>query len=177
MKLYRLLCLAVLGSAIPAAFCADFPNPYPAPVSGARLTPETSPLPSINGARVLGVRPGSEVLFQVPVSGERPMQFSASGLPAGVKMDSRGLISGKAPMRKGEYRVKLQAAYRHGKDAGEWVLKVGDDLCLTPPMGWSSWYSYSEAVGQDQVLKTARLCVERGLVNHGWTYINIDDCW
>ena len=177
MKLYRLLCLAVLGSAIPAAFCADFPNPSPAPVSGARLTPETSPLPSINGARVLGVRPGSEVLFQVPVSGERPMQFSASGLPAGVKMDSRGLISGKAPMRKGEYRVKLQAANRHGKDAGEWVLKVGDDLCLTPPMGWSSWYSYSEAVGQDQVLKTARLFEERGLVNHGWTYINIDDCW
>ena len=44
-------------------------------------------------------------------------------------------------------------------------------------MGWSSWYSYSEAVGQDNVLKTARLFVERGLVNHGWTYINIDDCW
>ena len=124
-----------------------------------------------------GVRPGAEVLFQVPVSGERPMQIRASGLPAGVKMNSRGLISGKAPMRKGEYRVKLQAANRHGKDAGEWVLKVGDDLCLTPPMGWSSWYSYSEAVGQDQVLKTARLFVERGLVNHGWTYINIDDCW
>lgn len=50
-------------------------------------------------------------------------------------------------------------------------------MCLTPPMGWSSWYSYSEAVGQDNVLKTARLFVERGLVNHGWAYINIDDCW
>ena len=59
----------------------------------------------------------------------------------------------------------------------ELILKVGDELCLTPPMGWSSWYSYSEAVGQDNVLKTARLFVERGLVNHGWAYINIDDCW
>ena len=132
MRLCRLLCLAAIGSAVPSAVCADFPNPYPAPVSGARLTPETSPLPSINGARVLGVRPGSEVLFQVPVSGERPMQIRVSGLPSGVKMDSRGLISGKAPMRKGEYRVKLEAANRHGKDAGEWVLKVGDDLC--PPI-------------------------------------------
>lgn len=177
MKLLRLFLLASVGAAASAAFCADFPNPYPAPASGVRLTPETSPVPSINGARVFGCRPGGSVLFQVPVSGERPVQIRAAGLPPGLKMDAMGLISGKAPMKKGEYKVALQATNRHGRDTGEWILKVGEDLCLTPPMGWSSWYSYSEAVGQENVLKTARLFVERGLVRHGWTYINIDDCW
>lgn len=177
MKLYRLFLLAAAGPAVSVALCADFPNPYPAPVPGVRLTPEPSAAPSINGARVFGARPGSGVLFQVPVSGERPMRITASGLPAGLKMDTRGLITGKASAGKGAYKVKLQAVNRHGKDAAEWVLKVGDDLSLTPPMGWSSWYSYSEAVGQENVLKTARLFVERGLVHHGWTYINIDDCW
>lgn len=117
------------------------------------------------------------MLFQVPVSGERPMKIQATGLPPGLKMDSRGLIAGTAPSGKREYKVNIQASNRHGKDMKELILKVGDELCLTPPMGWSSWYSYSEAVGQDNVLKTARLFVERGLVNHGWAYINIDDCW
>lgn len=59
--------------------------------------------------------------------------------------------------------MKIQASNRHGKDAKEWILKVGDELCLTPPMGWSSWYSYSEAVGQENVLKTARLLWSGGL--------------
>ncbi len=126
-----------------------------------RLTPETPLSPSVNGARIVGATPGARVLFQVPVSGERPMKIQAAGLPSGLRMDSRGLVTGTAPAKKGEYKVKIQASNRHGKDAKEWILKVGDELCLTPPMGWSSWYSYSEAVGQENVL-TARLFVEQG---------------
>lgn len=177
MKLYRFFLPAVLGAAVSSSFGTEFPNPYPAPPPGVRLTPETPLSPSVNGARIVGATPGARVLFQVPVSGERPMKIQAAGLPSGLRMDSRGLVTGTAPAKKGEYKVKIQASNRHGKDAKEWILKVGDELCLTPPMGWSSWYSYSEAVGQENVLKTARLFVERGLVNHGWTYINIDDCW
>lgn len=176
MKLLRFFLPVLLGSAVSASFGTEFPNPYPAPESGVRLTPETPLSPSINGARVIGVTPGSRMLFQIPVSGERPMKIRIAGLPSGLKMDSRGLITGTAPAGKREYKMNIQASNRHGKDTKELILKVGDELCLTPPMGWSSWYSYSEAVGQENVLKTARLFVERGLVNHGWTYINIDDC-
>lgn len=177
MRLYHFLLPAVVSAAVSASFGAEFPNPYPAPAPGVRLTPEIPLSPSINGARIVGATPGSRMLFQVPVSGERPMKIQATGLPPGLKMDSRGLIAGTAPSGKREYKVNIQASNRHGKDMKELILKVGDELCLTPPMGWSSWYSYSEAVGQDNVLKTARLFVERGLVNHGWAYINIDDCW
>lgn len=177
MKISPLFISALMGAAVSATSGAEFPNPYPAAEPGVRLTPETSPAPSINGALVFGARPGSSVLFQVPVSGERPMKIQASGLPPGLKMTPGGLITGKAPAKRGEYKVTLEAANSLGKDSGEWVLKVGDELCLTPPMGWSSWYSFSEAVGQDNVLKTARLFVKLGLTNHGWNYINIDDCW
>ena len=36
------------------------------------LTPKASPKPRINGARVVGVRPGSPFLFTVPATGEGP---------------------------------------------------------------------------------------------------------
>ena len=36
------------------------------------LTPKPSPEPRINGARVVGVRPGSPFLFTVPATGEKP---------------------------------------------------------------------------------------------------------
>ena len=49
------------------------------------LTPKPSPKPRINGARVVGVRPGSPFLFTVPVTGEAPMTLSAKGLPAGLQ--------------------------------------------------------------------------------------------
>lgn len=95
-----------MGAAVSAAFGAEFPNPYPAAESGVRLTPETSPAPSINGARVFGARPGSSVLFQVPVSGERPMKIQASGLPPGLKMTPEGLITGKPRQRGGNTRSR-----------------------------------------------------------------------
>ena len=52
-----------------------------------RLTPPESPEPRINGAKVFGVRPGSPLFFQLAVSGERPMRFTAEGLPSGATPD------------------------------------------------------------------------------------------
>ena len=50
-------------------------------------------------------------------------------------------------------------------------------LAQRPPMGWNSWNCWARDVTQEQVLSSARAMVESGLVNHGWTYINIDDGW
>ena len=44
-------------------------------------------------------------------------------------------------------------------------------------MGWNSWNCWARDVTREQVLASARAMVEKGLVNHGWTYINIDDGW
>jgi len=54
---------------------------------------------------------------------------------------------------------------------------VGDTLMLTPSMGWNSWYVHSLWVSQEKIEEIAKAMVEKDLINHGWTYVNIDDCW
>lgn len=141
------------------------------------LTPPPSPAPRINGAMVFGVRPGSPFLYTIAASGERPMTFSAEGLPRGLELDpATGRISGTLA-RRGEFRVTLGAKNARGAARRRLRIVVGDRLALTPPMGWNSWYCWSESVSDEKMRATARAMVEKGLVHHGWTYVNIDDCW
>ena len=141
------------------------------------LTPKASPKPRINGARVVGVRPGSPFLFTVPVTGERPMTLSAEGLPAGLQLDAQsGLITGVLK-EKGTYVVTVRASNQQGN--AERALKIicGDTIALTPPMGWNSWNCFACDVNEANVRAAADAMAASGLINHGWTYINIDDCW
>jgi alpha-galactosidase len=149
------------------------PPQYP----GVVLTPAASVKPRINGAKVLGVHPGSPVLFRIAATGERPMTFAAQSLPEGLQLDAgTGLITGKLE-KAGEYEVKLKAS--NGQGAAERTLRIvaGKDLALTPPMGWNSWNCWAGAVDQDKVLRAGKAMVASGLADHGWTYINIDDTW
>jgi alpha-galactosidase len=45
--------------------------------------------PQINGPRVYGVRPGTPFVYAISATGERPMEFSAEGLPEGLKVDAK----------------------------------------------------------------------------------------
>jgi alpha-galactosidase len=141
------------------------------------LTPKATPKPRINGAKVVGVRPGSPFLFTAPVTGERPMALSAGGLPAGLKLDTEtGCITGVIK-EKGTYVVTVRASNQQGN--AERALKIicGDTIALTPPMGWNSWNCFACDVNEANVRAAADAMVASGLINHGWTYINIDDCW
>jgi alpha-galactosidase len=53
----------------------------------------------------------------------------------------------------------------------------GPTICLTPPLGWNSWNCWTERVDQGKVLTTAEAMVRTGLINCGWSYVNIDDTW
>jgi len=44
-------------------------------------------------------------------------------------------------------------------------------------MGWNSWNCFAGEVSADKVKRAADAMIKSGLVNHGWTYINIDDFW
>ena len=44
-------------------------------------------------------------------------------------------------------------------------------------MGWNSWNCWAEAVDEKKVRAAAKAMVDSGLIDHGWTYINIDDAW
>jgi alpha-galactosidase len=141
------------------------------------LTPPASDMPRINGASVFGVRPGAPFLFTIPATGKRPMTFAADGLPAGLELDPKsGRITGKLT-EKGEYTVTLRAKNELGEAERKFRIIVGEAIALTPPMGWSSWNCWGDAVSQERVLNSARAMVEKGLTQHGWTFINIDDGW
>jgi alpha-galactosidase len=141
------------------------------------LTPKPPATPRINGARVFGVRPGSPVLFTVPATGDEPIVYSAENLPDGLAIDSTsGRITGKLETA-GEYKIALIATNEKGKDRKPLTIKVGEDICLTPPMGWNSWNCWGVSVDEAKVRAAAEAMVKFGLVKHGWTYINIDDAW
>jgi alpha-galactosidase len=141
------------------------------------LTPPPPLAPRINGASVYGVRPGSPFQYYVPVTGERPLKLSVSGLPTGLKMDAAtGNITGKL-FKKGIYIITLTAKNAKGTAKKNLRIVCGDRLALTPPMGWNSWNCFANEVSADKVMNAAKAMVKSGLINHGWSYINIDDFW
>jgi alpha-galactosidase len=144
----------------------------------ASLTPPSPPTPQIHGAKVFGVHPGAPFLFTVAATGDRPVTFSADNLPGGLVLDSAtGQIIGSAPLVRGDYPVTLHAKNSLGEAKRELLIKVGNTIALTPPMGWNSWNCFAGAVSDEKIRAAADAMVKSGLINHGWTYINIDDFW
>lgn len=140
------------------------------------LTPKPSPIPKINGAKVYGQRVGKPFLYTIAATGKRPIKFTAQNLPDGLHLDkSTGIINGSVKVG-GEYTVTVEAVNEFGKDKCDIKFVIGNKLALTPPMGWNSWNVWGLAVDQDKVLASAKVFKEK-LINHGWTFINIDDGW
>lgn len=153
----------------------EAPNRVPEPAIA--LTPPAPPTPRINGARVFGVRPGAPFLFTIAATGKEPLMYSAENLPEGLQLDSQnGRITGSLA-NKGEYKVRLTV--KNSLGSAQRVLKIvcGNTIALTPPMGWNSWNCFGCDVRESNVRAAADAMVSSGLIKHGWTYINIDDCW
>ena len=142
------------------------------------LTPKPGPEPRINGPKVFGARPGRPFVYRIPCTGQRPIQFVADGLTNELRLDSgRGIVSGRVPPRRGEYLITLKATNRHGTAIRPLKLVVGDTLALTPPMGWNSWYIHYHRVTGKVMREAADQMVASGMADHGYMYVNIDDCW
>lgn len=140
------------------------------------LTPEASDTPKINNALSYGERPGKPFLWGIMASGNRPMSFQAIGLPDGLSIDqTTGFIRGKV-VQTGNYKVLLVASNSKGTDRKEVVIKIGDKIALTPPMGWNSWNCWGLGVDDQKVRDAARMMHDK-LYAYGWNYVNIDDGW
>lgn len=171
MRITRILLLLLLTSPLALQVSAQAPD------SAYILTPKQGTEPHINGPSVLGVRPGHPVVYTIPATGIRPMRFSAKHLPKGIKVNKRtGQISGRID-KPGDYVITLIAENKKGKADREFKIVVGEHIALTPPMGWNSWNVYGSKVTQALILANAKAMVSSGLINHGWTYMNIDDTW
>ncbi len=164
------LVCAILGvaSACPAAESGP-----PASI----LTPKPGPEPRINGPFIYGCRPGRPFIYRIPCTGERPIAFAAD-LPESMKLDpATGIITGRAPLQRGEYAVVLQAESPHGRADRPLKIVVGDQLALTPPMGWNSWYIHYHRVTDRHMRQAADAMIASGMADFGYQYVNIDDCW
>ncbi len=141
------------------------------------LTPKPGPGPRINGARIFGVRPGSPFLFRIPATGERPLIYRVTGLPEGLVCDSlTGQISGVI-RNPGKYTTIFEVSNRLGIAEKPFKIVCGDTLALTPHMGWNSWYVWESHITDSIMRASAEAMVRTELIDHGYMYINIDDCW
>lgn len=154
----------------------------------------------MSGPSVVGARPHAWFMYTIPATGERPLTFAADRLPAGLALDAatgritgQATIDGKELIKNGNdgkstfpridsegglaYDVVLTARNARGRGTKKLRIYIGEEICRTPPMGWNSWNCWAGSVDQEKVLRSARAMVSTGLINHGWTYINIDDTW
>ena len=142
------------------------------------LTPRPGLEPRINGPKVYGVRPGRPLLYRVPCTGQRPIAFSAEGLPAGLSLDgATGILSSHVPKEPGEHVVTLRASNAQGKAERTFKIVVGDAIALTPPMGWNDWYTHYDRITDALMRQAADAMVASGMADFGYAYVNIDDCW
>ncbi len=142
------------------------------------LTPADPATPRFNNAPVFGVRPGSPVIYRFAVTGERPMKFTCKNLPEGLQLtEDGGVLTGKIG-KDGNYTFTVTAENAKGKVSQEFTLKVGaDKIGQTPPMGWNSWNCWGLTISQEKVIASAQALIDKGLADHGYNYINIDDGW
>lgn len=140
------------------------------------LTPVAMPAPRINASAVFGVQPGSPFLFKIPATGQKPLSYEASGLPAGLQLDKQsGIITGTIAA-KGNYKVKLIVKNNISSATKNFTIICGDNVRLTPALGWNSWNCWGLSVSDEKIRESAKAMFDK-LADHGWTYINIDDGW
>jgi len=165
-----ILSLGLLLSGVFASTHGDAGEP-------AILTPAATRTPRINGPKIFGVRPGAPFFFSIPVTGDRPMQFSSDWLPPGLHLDAdTGVITGKLD-QKGEYQVVLHAGNSLGRADRHFKIIVGEKIGLTPVMGWNNFNLTGVRIDQKTILAAAHAMVDSGLAQHGWSYCNTDDGW
>ncbi|MBE6834723.1 MAG: hypothetical protein E7515_00565 [Ruminococcaceae bacterium] len=93
---------------------------------------------------------------------------SAAALGVGINVLKRKNICPLCEIKKA-----LSSLDVHVKD-GE---KFSNGVALTPPMGWSSWNTFASNINEDLIYETALAMKNSGLLEAGYNYVNIDDCW
>ena len=141
------------------------------------LTPKPGDAPKINGAKIYGVRPNSPFIFKIPATGKKPLQYSVENLPEGFTVNpDNGVITGKLS-RSGNYKMTFVVKNNIGIAKRDFSITCGDVLALTPPMGWNSWNCWGLSVSDEKLKASAQAMIDKGLMDHGWAFMNIDDGW
>lgn len=131
----------------------------------------------INNSKTFGVRSNSSFIFSIKVLGETSIKYSVFNLPERLSFDPiKGIITGKIK-QSGVYDVILRVESQGNKAEQNLKIVVGEEIALTPPMGWNHWNCWGSNVDENKIRQAAKSMVSSGLKDHGWEYINIDDGW
>jgi alpha-galactosidase len=52
-----------------------------------------------------------------------------------------------------------------------------EGLARTPQMGWNTWNKFAGRINEKLIRETADAMVSEGLLDAGYIYLNMDDCW
>ena len=159
--------LALLGTA--ALSCWAEEPPF--------LTVSRHVEPRINGPSVFGVRPGSPLLYTIPATGERPMQFSVEGLPAGCRESARPAGSPARSRSRASISVVLRAENCARRGGEEVPHRRGRQHLPDAAAGLEQLELLGRSRGSGQGAPFRPGHGRPGLIEHGWTYVNIDDTW
>ena len=56
-------------------------------------------------------------------------------------------------------------------------LNLNNGLGSTPQMGWNSWNKFGCDINEKLIMETIDTLNASGLIEAGYNYINLDDCW
>ncbi len=98
--------------------------------------------------------------------------FSAAAIAAGVAAAAKILKDKKiAPVDVAKKAVNsLRLTYPV-------IENYNNGVALTPPMGWSSWNLFRNKINEELIYETAKAMKDSGLLECGYQYVNLDDCW
>jgi len=169
----HLLSLVFLLALLPAAFAqTNLTDRQQQIIAAAGM----GSVPEFHGAQAIGVHPGTPLIFPLAVSGERPLDFSAKHLPAGLGLDSKtGIVTGTLP-KPGEFTFTATAKNSAGNASAKIKIVCGDNLALTPPLGWNSYDAFGDNVVESEMLANAHYLAEK-MLPVGWDTVVVDYCW
>ena len=132
--------------------------------------------PKINLPRIIGASSGKPILFRIPVTGARPIEYSAENLPNGLTLDGN-ILKGQV-IGDGKYEFILIAKNSFGESKKAITLEIADqNVLVTPLLGYTSWNAFAQHVTQSDIEGIAQKIVELGISEYGYSYVNTDSGW
>lgn len=97
-----------------------------------------------------------------------PLALFGAGAALAAKYLKDNKTSPSAAAKRASNLVKLTYPVNSLYDNG---------VAQTPPMGWSSWNLFRNKIDENLIYEMGVALKESGLLDCGYQYLNIDDCW